>query len=58
MYGLVNKAIEQMVCTHYGVEPWMAFKEQASVDMDSFLAMHQYPDDHDSFQIDIQTATT
>jgi hypothetical protein len=45
MYGLVNKAIEQMVCTRYGVDAWETIKQRAGVDLDLFLSLRQYPDD-------------
>lgn len=45
MYGLVNKAIEQMVCTEHGEEIWEAVKERASVDVEIFIGMEIYPDD-------------
>jgi hypothetical protein len=45
MYGLVNKAIEQMVCTQFGADTWEAIKQQANVDSIVFLSMDPYPDD-------------
>ena len=45
MYGLVNKAIEQMVCTHFDTATWEAIKRRAGVDVGVFLSMHAYPDD-------------
>lgn len=44
MYGLVNKAIEQMVCTHFSTTTWVTIKEHAGVDVDTFLSMSPYPD--------------
>jgi hypothetical protein len=46
MYGLVNKAIEEMVCTHYGESTWEAIKQEAALtDIDYFVSMESYPDD-------------
>lgn len=45
MYGLVNKAIEDMVCNHFGEETWQAIKQQAAIDVDTFISMEGYPDD-------------
>lgn len=45
MYGLVNKAIEQMVCAEHGEETWEIVKERASVDVEMFIGMDIYPDD-------------
>jgi Haem-NO-binding len=45
MYGLVNKAIEQMVCTHFGQETWEQIRQKAEVDVELFLSMEGYPDD-------------
>lgn len=45
MYGLVNKAIEQMVCLHHGEGAWERIKTRAGVDADLFLSNEQYPDD-------------
>lgn len=45
MYGLVNKAIEQMVCAHFDTATWEAIKRRAEVDVSVFLSMHAYPDD-------------
>jgi hypothetical protein len=45
MYGLVNKAIEQMVCSGYGEATWETVKQQAGVEPGMFMSMRQYPDD-------------
>jgi Haem-NO-binding len=41
MYGLVNKAIQDMVCSKFGLETW----QTAAVQDDSFSSMEGYPDD-------------
>jgi len=45
MYGLVNKAIHDMVCSHFGEETWTQIKTQADVQDDVFMSMEGYPDD-------------
>lgn len=45
MYGLVNKAVEQMVCVQFGEEVWETIKAQAGVDIDAFMSMEGYPDE-------------
>jgi hypothetical protein len=45
MYGLVNKAIEQHVCTQFGSDAWAAIKRRAGIEDVTFLSMHSYPDD-------------
>lgn len=45
MYGLVNKAVEQMACSQFGVEAWERIKARAAIDDEVFLSMHQYSDD-------------
>ncbi|MEL6501456.1 MAG: heme NO-binding domain-containing protein [Bacteroidota bacterium] len=45
MYGLVNKAIHDMICTHHGPETWEKIKHKAEVEADSFISMEAYPDD-------------
>lgn len=45
MYGLVNKAIEQLVCRNYGEAVWEEIKRRAGVDVEVFLSNESYPDD-------------
>ncbi|WP_299406008.1 heme NO-binding domain-containing protein [Acaryochloris sp. IP29b_bin.148] len=45
MYGLVNKAIQEMVCDHYGAETWKAIKTIAETEADNFISLESYPDD-------------
>ncbi|MEH2064181.1 MAG: heme NO-binding domain-containing protein [Nostoc sp.] len=45
MYGLVNKAIQDMVCSRFGEDTWKEIKHKAEVDVDVFLSMEGYPDD-------------
>jgi hypothetical protein len=45
MYGLVNKAIHDMVVTHFGEETWKKIQNQAQIEVDAFISMESYPDD-------------
>jgi hypothetical protein len=45
MYGLVNKAIADMVCDQFGTDIWHQIREKAAVEQDTFLSMEGYPDD-------------
>jgi hypothetical protein len=45
MYGLVNKAIQDMVCSRFGEETWKQIKQKAEVEEDIFISMEGYPDD-------------
>ncbi len=45
MYGLVNKAIHDMVCSRFGEEVWQEIKQKAEVNVEVFISMEGYPDD-------------
>ncbi len=45
MYGLVNKAVVDLVCTKFGKDTWDKIKQKADVDIDVFVSMDAYPDD-------------
>lgn len=45
MYGLVNKAIEEMVVANFGQEVWDRIKIKAGVDVDFFMSNQGYPDE-------------
>lgn len=45
MYGLVNKAVVDLVLSKFGQETWNAIKKKAEVDIDVFVSMDGYPDD-------------
>lgn len=44
MYGMVNKAVEDLVCTKFGAEAWEKIKAKAGVDVDVFVSNKGYPD--------------
>ena len=43
MYGLVNKAVEQLVKVNFGDEKWQQIAKKAGVDQ-TFIMMKPYPD--------------
>lgn len=45
MYGLVNKAIEDLVCNKFDEQTWERIKAKANVDIDVFIANEAYPDE-------------
>ena len=44
MYGMVNKAIEDMVVMHHGESVWEQIKSAAGVDVDVFMSNESYAD--------------
>lgn len=44
MYGLVNRAVEELVCTHFDEETWEAIKARAGLTCAAFISMESYPD--------------
>ncbi|MDM9384403.1 heme NO-binding domain-containing protein [Chlorogloeopsis sp. ULAP01] len=45
MYGLVNKAIQDMVCSQFDEKIWEEIKQKAEIEVDVFIRMEAYPDD-------------
>jgi hypothetical protein len=45
MYGLVNRGIEELVCTHFGEGTWEAICQEAGIDVAVFVSMEPYPDE-------------
>jgi hypothetical protein len=45
MYGMVNKAVEDMVCMHHGERAWEQIKTKAGVDVEVFMSNEGYPDE-------------
>lgn len=45
MYGLVNKAIEDLVRSKFGEETWLQIKTKAEIQEEVFISMEAYPDD-------------
>ncbi len=45
MYGLVNRALQDLVCSRFGEDTWETIKRNAGVDIEVFVSMEAYPDD-------------
>lgn len=45
MYGLVNKALENMIIENHGENNWMAIKKRANLDINAFISNVSYPDE-------------
>lgn len=45
MYGIVNKAIEELVVSNFGQAKWELIKEQSGVGIDFFISNEAYDDD-------------
>jgi hypothetical protein len=45
MYGIVNKAIEDLVKVNFGEDIWEAVKKRSGVEVDYFLSNEPYDDD-------------
>ncbi|MCG8419713.1 MAG: heme NO-binding domain-containing protein [Proteobacteria bacterium] len=45
MYGLVNKAIKDLIISEFGEDTWKTIRTTAQVPVDSFVSMESYSDD-------------
>ena len=45
MYGIVNKAIQELITQNFGADKWEAVREESGVDVDYFLSNEPYDDD-------------
>ena len=45
MYGMVNKAVEEMVVMHHGEPVWERIKAKAGIEVDVFMSNESYPDE-------------
>jgi hypothetical protein len=45
MYGMVNRAIEELISGDFGLPAWEAVKASAGIDVDVFISGEGYPDD-------------
>ena len=45
MYGIVNKAIEDLVTANFGEEKWEAILIRSGIEMDFFISSEPYDDD-------------
>lgn len=46
MYGLINKAIQDMICNQTSEEIWQQIKQKADIDVEVFVNIENYPDDY------------
>ncbi len=44
MYGLVNRALEDLIVQQYGEERWLEVRDKAKVDIDAFISNEPYED--------------
>jgi hypothetical protein len=44
MYGLVNKAIQDLVCEKFGEDKWLEIKKMSNFEDDFFIGLQSYPD--------------
>jgi hypothetical protein len=45
MYGIVNKAIEELIIKNYGEQIWFKVKERSGIDIEFFLSNDPYDDE-------------
>jgi hypothetical protein len=45
MYGIVNKAIEELVIANFGQDKWEVVKQHSGIDIDYFISNEPYDDD-------------
>ena len=45
MYGMVNKAVEEMVISQFDEETWEKIKAKAAIEEEIFISNEAYPDD-------------
>jgi len=45
MYGIVNKAIQELVIENFGEEKWETIKEKSKINVDYFISSEPYDDD-------------
>ena len=45
MYGMVNRAVEEMVLMHHDAETWERIKAKAGIDAEEFMSHEAYPDE-------------
>lgn len=45
MYGIINKSIEDLVKTNFGLEKWELILERSGIEMDFFISNEPYDDE-------------
>lgn len=44
MYGLVNRAVEELICRDYGAATWERVRAEAGLSVEGFISNSAYPD--------------
>jgi hypothetical protein len=44
MYGMVNKSVQALVTTKFGIDKWEEIKQKAGVTIEAFISNESYPD--------------
>ena len=45
MYGMVNKAMQDLIVAQFGEDKWQEIKNKANLHIESFVCMNAYPDE-------------
>lgn len=45
MYGMLNKAVEEIICLNHGEAKWEEIKTEAGVEVEVFMSNEAYPDE-------------
>jgi len=45
MYGLVNRAVQEMITGAYGEQVWLEIKRRAGITQEVFIGIESYPDE-------------
>lgn len=45
MYGIINKALEELVSINFGPDKWKAIKEKSNIPFDFFISTEPYDDE-------------
>ena len=45
MYGIVNRAVEELIIERFGVEKWEEVKHKAGFNSEGFMTLKPYPDE-------------
>jgi len=45
MYGMVNKALQEMIVSRFGVAAWERIRTESGVDIEVFITNNAYPDE-------------
>lgn len=45
MYGIVNRAVEELIVERFGIEKWEEIKHKAGFNSEGFMTLKPYPDE-------------